>query len=173
MARAFVSLGSNIEPDKNMLHAIRLLAARLRVPAVSTVYLTEPIGPPEQPPYFNCVTKLETDLPPLELKHKVLRTIEKELGRTRSSDKFAPRTIDLDLILYDETILSGNDLVLPDPDILKRPFLIAGLYELDPELVLPGSATPIAEAAKNIRYDSMKPLSEYTGILRRELLHEQ
>ncbi len=171
MVRAFVSLGSNIEPERNVREAIRRLASKLRVQAISTVYLTGPIGNRDQPPYYNCVVQIETELPPLELKQNVLRTIENELGRIRVSDKFAPRTIDLDLILYGEIVTAEEGLSLPDPDILRRPFLIAALRELAPGLVLPGIAVSIAEASKNVHDGTMKPLAEYTDMLRKELAH--
>lgn len=169
MARAFVSAGSNIEPERNVREAIRHLASRVRVLAVSTVYLTEPIGTPDQPPYYNCVIEIETHLPPSELKRKVLGSIENGLGRIRTSDKSAPRTIDLDLILYDQLVMAEEELTLPDPDILRRPFLTAALYELDRDLVLPGTTISIAEAAKNVRDDAMKPLAAYTAVVREEL----
>lgn len=166
MGRAFVSAGSNIEPERNMREAVRHLASRVRVTALSTVYLTEPIGSPVQPAYYNCVIEIETDLAPLELKQKVLHRVEQDLGRVRSSDKFAPRTIDLDLILYDRIVMSDEALTLPDPDIFRRPFLIAALHELDPDLILPGTEAPVAEAAKKLRRDAMKPLAAYTATLR-------
>lgn len=171
MAKAFVSAGSNIEAEKNMRQALRLLVNDVRVRAVSTVYLTEPIGPPGRPPYYNCVIQIETALPPLVLKCHVLDRIEGELGRARSSDRYAPRTIDLDLILYDSVVLAEKELTLPDPDILRRPFLIAALRELAPDLVLPGTAVSIAEASKSVHFDTMKPLAAYTDTLRKELGH--
>ena len=138
MARAFVSVGSNIDPADNVKKAVRLLGAQTRILATSTVYLTEPLGRSGQPPYYNCVLEIETGTPPLDLKLTVLRRIEDSLGRLRGSDKFAPRTIDLDLILYDDITIAGEVLTIPDPDILQRSFLAIALYELAPDLVLPG-----------------------------------
>jgi len=86
------------------------------------------------------VVEIETNFSPEELKYKVLRKIEKDLGRRRSRDKYASRTIDLDLILYDELIVKGDNFTLPDPQIAKRPYLAIPLYELNPALVLPGQA---------------------------------
>lgn len=173
MARAFVSVGSNIEPEENVQAAVRLLAQSVTIRAISTVYLTEPVGPPRQPPYYNCVIDVETDLAPLDLKRNVLRRIETALGRTRTSDKFASRAIDLDLILYDKIVMTTDELVLPDPEILQRPFLTATLRELAPGLVLPGSETSIDDAASRMSYATMKPLEHYTKLLRKEILHER
>jgi dihydroneopterin aldolase/2-amino-4-hydroxy-6-hydroxymethyldihydropteridine diphosphokinase len=171
MARAFISAGSNIDPEANVRKAVRLLAAQARIRAISTVYLTEPIGRLGQPLYYNCVLEIETGTPPLDLKRTVLRPIEDSLGRTRSNDRFAPRTIDLDLILYNDITMAGEELTLPDPDILKRPFLAVALHELAPDLVLPGSGARIADIAAGMLRKTMKPLESYTDMLRRETGH--
>jgi dihydroneopterin aldolase/2-amino-4-hydroxy-6-hydroxymethyldihydropteridine diphosphokinase len=136
------------------------------------VYLTEPIGSAPQPPFYNCVIEIETELPPRELKHTVLRRIEDTLGRIRGGDKFAPRTIDLDLILYGDLAVTSDDLTLPDPDIAQRPFLAIGVHELAPGLVLPGSNVSIQKAASSLPRGNMKPLDNYTEHIRREILHD-
>jgi 2-amino-4-hydroxy-6-hydroxymethyldihydropteridine diphosphokinase len=173
MARAFISIGSNIDPETNVRDAVRRLGSTARVTAISTVYRTKPVGPPGQPWFYNCVVKIETDLAPRELKFRQLRRIESELGRTRGSDKFAARTIDLDLLLYDELVMTTPDLILPDPDILERPFLAIPLHELAPGLVLPGSGLHIREVAASMSTNAMKPLAAYTEHLRKEFLHER
>ncbi len=172
MARAFISAGSNIDPEKNVLSALRLLGMHARIRAISTAWLTEPIGMPGHPLFYNCVVEVETDLPPRELKINVLRRIEAELGRAWMHDKYAPRTIDLDLILYDEVVTASGQLVLPDPDIATRPFLAAGIAELAPGLVLPGSGSIIDDIAARQSKTAMKPLADYTNLLRKEILHE-
>ncbi len=171
MTRVFVSVGSNIEPDENVRKAIHVLSRRARVLGISTVYLTEPEGRPEQPPYYNCVVEIETSLPPAELKRTVLRRIEDELGRKRERDKYAARTIDLDLIVYGDLVLRTEDLTIPDPEIMRRPFLAVPLSELAPDLKLPGSGLDMKEAATTLPRDKMRPLTAYTDILRREILH--
>jgi 2-amino-4-hydroxy-6-hydroxymethyldihydropteridine diphosphokinase len=143
MARAFIGVGSNIEPAKNVQAAIRLLTARARIVAISTVYSTEPEGRPCQPPFYNCVVEIRTDAPPAVLKEELLRRIEADLGRVRTEDRFAPRPIDLDLILYDDLVLETDDITLPAPEIAHRSFLVMALCELAPELVLPGSHLPL------------------------------
>jgi 2-amino-4-hydroxy-6-hydroxymethyldihydropteridine diphosphokinase len=172
MTRAFVSIGSNIDPEANLQSALQRLRSTVQVMAISTVYRTEPVGPPGQPWFYNCVAEIETDLPPRELKSTLLRRIEGELGRVRSSDKFAARTIDLDLILYDELVMTTRDLTLPDPEIPKRPFLAIPLKELSPGLVLPGSGIPIGDAADALYPNAMVPLAAYTEHLRKEFLHD-
>jgi 2-amino-4-hydroxy-6-hydroxymethyldihydropteridine diphosphokinase len=144
----------------------------VRIVAVSTVYQTTAEGRPEEPFFYNCVVELETHSPPLELKSCVLRRIEWTLGRMRGQDKFAARTIDLDLILYDELVLSSEKLTLPDPEIARRPYLAVPLHELSPALVLPGWGTPISDIAARLAGSEMTPLKDYTERIRKEILHE-
>jgi 2-amino-4-hydroxy-6-hydroxymethyldihydropteridine diphosphokinase len=171
MVRAFIGVGSNIEPAENVRKALRLLASQVRIVDISNVYSTETEGRPEQPSYFNCVVEIETGLPPIELKQKVLRKVESELGRKRTKDKSAPRTIDLDLILYDDLVQNADDLILPDPQISTRPFLAIPLLELEPDLILPGINLPIKKVAAQLKPARMKPLKSYTGLLKKEILH--
>jgi 2-amino-4-hydroxy-6-hydroxymethyldihydropteridine diphosphokinase len=143
------------------------------VRAISTVYLTEPLGPKDQPPFYNCIVEIATQLTPRELKHGVLQGIEGVLGRKRTSDKFAPRTIDLDLLLYGDLTMTIDDHPLPDPDIFRRPFLAIALQEIAPGLVLPGSKTSVDEAAATLPRDGMRPLDTYTNLVRKEILHDR
>jgi len=172
MTVAFVSIGSNIAPEENVKKAVLLLGGISPIKAISTVYLTEPVGGAGQPSYYNCMVKIESALPPLELKRDVLSRIEDELGRKRGADKYAPRTIDLDLILYGDLAVTSDDLTLPDPDIVQRPFLAIGVHELAPGLVLPGSNLSIQKAASPLPRGNMKPLDHYTERIRREILHD-
>ena len=98
MSRAFISIGSNIDPGKNVKEALCQLKKQVSIQAISTVYLTAPVSATSQPFFYNCVIEIATQLPPHELKRTVLRRIEDVLGRKRTDDKFAPRTIDLDLL---------------------------------------------------------------------------
>jgi 2-amino-4-hydroxy-6-hydroxymethyldihydropteridine diphosphokinase len=171
VAHAFVSVGSNVNPAVNVRRAIRRLALHVHIVAVSTVYCTEPEGRPEQPHFYNCVVQIETGAPPVDLKYQVLRRIEAELGRKRSQDKYAPRTIDLDLILYDDLVIETGDLRLPDPQILRRPFLAIPLCELAPGLTLPGLNVRIDQVAAVLPEAGMMPLEDYTHLLKKELGH--
>jgi 2-amino-4-hydroxy-6-hydroxymethyldihydropteridine diphosphokinase len=145
------------------------LSRRVLVLGISTVYRTDPVGRPEQSPFYNCVVEIHTEIPPLELKFQVLRPIEKALGRHRTSDKHASRTIDLDLILYEDLVMNGDDIVLPDPDISRRFFLAVPLAELAPDLTMPGTDTRISELAAAFAGDERRPLKTYTALLRREI----
>jgi len=170
MARAFIGVGSNIDPAENVGKALRLLAKEMRVVAVSTVYETEPEGRPDQPHYYNGVAEIETEAPPAQLK-RALRAIEERLGRAPRMDRYAPRTIDLDVLVYDDVVAQTEELTLPDPDIATRPYLAVALAELAPDLALPGIAMTAAELAKKLPKQGMRALDGYSTALRREVAH--
>ncbi len=169
MTRAFIGLGSNIDPAGNVRSAVLALDRVAHPVRISTVYLTEALGDPTQPPYYNCVAAIATAMPPREIKFGLLRGIEDSLGRVRTADRYAPRTIDLDLIVYGELMLDEDGLRLPDPDILKRAFLALPLFELAPELMLAGYDVGIGEIAAGMQDTGMQPLEDYTSRLRDEL----
>jgi 2-amino-4-hydroxy-6-hydroxymethyldihydropteridine diphosphokinase len=169
MARAFIGIGSNVDPEKNVRAAVRSLAQQTRLAAMSMVYLTNALGHPEQPDFYNCVVEIETDIPPRQVKHVLLRPIENALGRNRTEDKFAPRTIDLDLIVYGDIAINTADMRLPDPEIMERPFLAIPLFEVAPELSLPGFNLRIHDIAARLPQSGMLPLEEYSSLLRREM----
>jgi len=172
MPRVLISVGSNLDPERHVLAALRLLHARLPVVAVSTFYRTPASGRPEQPDFINGAVEVRTELPPREIKYGVLRAIEAELGRRRSADAHAPRPIDLDLALYGDVQVAEEGLVVPDPEIIRRPFLAHPLAELAPELVVPGVGETLAGIAARLSREEMQPLPEYTDRVRRELSHE-
>lgn len=170
MMRSFVSVGSNIDPGENIKKALSKLSARVAVKGISTVYSTEPIGPPGQGEFYNCVVEIDSPMPPEDLKYRVLRPIEHELGRERNGDRYAARTIDLDLILCGERVVDSGSMRLPDPQILVRPFIAIPLRELSPGLVLPGMKESIDDVAGRLSAAGMKPLESYTARLRSEIL---
>lgn len=173
MSRAFIAAGSNIDPEKNIRSAVRLLGNHARVVDSSTFYRTEPLGRPDRPFYLNGVIEIETDMPPEKLKRDVLRRIERHLGRVRTPDRYAPRTIDLDLIAYDDIVMHTPELVLPHPDIAARPFVAVPLAELAPDLIFPGSTTSIRDIAASFSRAGMMPLDGFSQELRREISHDR
>jgi 2-amino-4-hydroxy-6-hydroxymethyldihydropteridine diphosphokinase len=140
----YISVGSNIEPSENILKALEKLERYVFVKATSTFYRTMPIGRPEQQFFLNGVWLIETGKSPRELKFGILRRIEEELGRIRTQDKYAARTIDLDIALYGDKVINEPGLVIPDPDIRRRNFIAIPLKELDPSLILPDTGEPIS-----------------------------
>jgi 2-amino-4-hydroxy-6-hydroxymethyldihydropteridine diphosphokinase len=148
--QAFLALGSNIEPEKNLPLAIAKLEIIGSLLAVSGVYQNPAVGPEPRPDFLNAAALVESELPPLEIRTR-LRTIETELGRVRSDDKYAPRTIDLDLCLLGGTILNTPELTLPDPDLLIRGFLAVTMAELAPGFPHPITKEPLADIASRLQ----------------------
>lgn len=167
MARVFIGVGSNIEPERNVREALRRLAREVTIVGVSTFYRSDPVGGPPQPRYVNGVVLVETDMPAADLKLLVLEPIEQALGRDRVTEqKAGPRTIDLDILLYDDLVVSSSTLVLPDPRIEERPFLAVPLSELAPRGILPGTRRTFEEIASSLPGRGMEPLSVMTEHLR-------
>lgn len=176
MTDAYVAVGANIRPESNIVAALDKLIRQVCVAASSTFYRTAPWGQPGQPPFSNGVWHLQTDIEPRPLKFEVLRTIEAELGRQRSADKYAPRPIDLDIIVYGELVRHEGGLTIPDPEIRERPFLALPLWELAPGLVLPDRGDRLADLAIVRRPPldlGLEPLPELTLTLKERIRDEQ
>jgi 2-amino-4-hydroxy-6-hydroxymethyldihydropteridine diphosphokinase len=143
---AYLSLGANLGDRAGNLAAAlaRLEAAGVRVERVSSLYETAPVGGPPQPPYLNLVARVETSLPPRELLRLCL-AVEAELGRVRTVH-WGPRTVDIDLLLYEGATSDDLELTLPHPRMAERQFVLVPLAEIAPDLRLPDGRTA-AEAA--------------------------
>jgi 2-amino-4-hydroxy-6-hydroxymethyldihydropteridine diphosphokinase len=137
--QAFIALGSNLEdPISQVRQAIdeldRLPSSKLLV--YSSLYRSAPIGPLDQPDFINAVAKVETRLNPHELLSALLE-IEQRHGRTRKFPN-EPRTLDLDILLYDDLKCHQHDLTLPHPRISQRAFVLQPLMEIAPDCQIPG-----------------------------------
>jgi 2-amino-4-hydroxy-6-hydroxymethyldihydropteridine diphosphokinase len=133
--KAVVALGANIgDPQEQMDVAIAMLKEATQVTAVSSYYVTKPVGGPEQPDYLNAVCILESELPALDLL-SLLHGIEKSLGRERI-ERWGPRTIDLDLIQYGALLSKAEELELPHPRAFERRFVLEPWLEIEPDAVL-------------------------------------
>jgi dihydroneopterin aldolase/2-amino-4-hydroxy-6-hydroxymethyldihydropteridine diphosphokinase len=153
--RAFISLGSNIEAERNLPAAVRRLAARCRLVAASPVYETRPVGTTDQPNFLNAAVLIETELTPGELKAQVLQAIEQALGRVRSEDKNAPRTIDLDISLFNEQVMTLGDRRIPDPEILEFAHIARPLADLAPGHRHPETGQTLEEIAEGLSQDGL------------------
>ncbi|MGC9334521.1 MAG: 2-amino-4-hydroxy-6-hydroxymethyldihydropteridine diphosphokinase [Anaerolineae bacterium] len=149
MNRVLIALGSNINSERNMREAVRLLALRCRMIAISPVYETVPVGNTEQSNFLNAAALIETDLNAMELKARVLQVIEEEMGRVRTEDKNAPRTIDLDIALFGDKILDLGPRHIPDPDILRYPHIAVPLADLAPTVRHPEDGRTLHEIAQS------------------------
>lgn len=144
---AFIALGSNILPEHYLPLAVHHLRQLGTLIACSNIYQNPAIGDEPQPDYLNAAVLIETSLRPLEMRDK-LRELEARLDRVRTSDKYAARTIDLDLCIYGDLQLELPAFILPDPDILTRAHLALTLAELHPDHIYPGSERTLRSIAQ-------------------------
>jgi 2-amino-4-hydroxy-6-hydroxymethyldihydropteridine diphosphokinase len=158
MPIAYLSLGSNVDKEVNLPAAVRLLAAHGRVLAVSAVYETAPVGNPSDPSFFNAAVALETAMHPVELKQQMLAGIEQQLGRQRSADPNAPRTIDIDISLYADAILDLGKRHIPDPEIVRFPHIAVPLADLAPNYRHPETGETLAQIAARVTAVAGQPL---------------
>jgi len=146
----YVSLGSNIEPERNLARAIDLLREKTNVLAVSSAYQTAPQGFTEQADFLNMAVALTTMLDAESLKREVLDAIERELQRVRDpNNKNAPRTIDLDISLWGSAVFEygAKPYRIPDPDIVRFAHVAVPLAELAPDYVHPTDGRTLREIA--------------------------
>ncbi|HBX57927.1 2-amino-4-hydroxy-6-hydroxymethyldihydropteridine diphosphokinase [Pseudomonas sp. UBA2684] len=143
MERAYIGLGSNLaEPLQQLRGALAALASlpQSRLFASSSFYASDPLGPADQPRYVNAVAALDTDLAPLALLD-ALQAIELQQGRERKAERWGPRTLDLDILLFGQRCLNEPRLTVPHYHMHARPFVLYPLAELAPGLHLPDGRT--------------------------------
>ena len=155
MTEVFVALGSNIDGERNLREAVRRLALGCRVVAVSPVYETAPVGKTDQANFLNAAVLIETDLTVVELKEQVLQVIEKELGRVRTADKNAPRTIDLDIALFGDQVLDHGARQIPDPELLRYAHIAVPLADLAPTRRHQEDGRTLIEIAQSLATDGL------------------
>lgn len=143
----FVSLGSNVEPQKNLNLALDALTKRFGAICQSTVYRNKAVGF-EGDPFLNLVVGFTT-FEPVEAVLDALHAVEDQFGRVRSDDKFAPRTLDMDLLLYGDAVLCRDKLVVPRPELSEYAFMLRPLAELAGHRRHPVSGMPLALVWKN------------------------
>jgi 2-amino-4-hydroxy-6-hydroxymethyldihydropteridine diphosphokinase len=159
----YLSLGSNVgDRDANLRDAIRRLEAVGSIVAVSSFYETEPVEFTAQDWFLNCVVRLETERTPLDLLKSILE-IEQSMGRRRMHNK-GPRNIDIDILLFDDSVVNATDLTIPHPAMHQRRFVLAPLAEIAPNLEHPVmhktakellEALPVGQAIR--KHDTKNP----------------
>lgn len=165
MHRVVVILGSNIDKERNLPAAIRLLADSVAIIDVSTVYETAPVGLREQPHFFNAAVLLQTHESAAELKDGLLAGVERRLGRRRTNDKNAPRTIDLDIALYDSAVLDyipadGRVRHIPEPDLLRFAHCALPVADLLPDMPHPETGESIGSIAARMQNETLTILGQ-------------
>jgi 2-amino-4-hydroxy-6-hydroxymethyldihydropteridine diphosphokinase len=144
MTIAYLGLGSNIEnKEEHLNQAITLIKDFYTVKAISPVYLTEPVGLPDQDWFLNCVVEIETDVDPHTLLLKI-KSIEKKLGRKKTV-RNGPRSIDIDILFYGDLVIQTKQLVIPHPRLQERLFVLQPLLDLNPCFIDPVSHKTIQE----------------------------
>ena len=158
----YLSLGSNIEPDSNIVAAVQLLRRQTTVLALSSVYETPPQGFIEQAPFLNMAVKLHTKRTPIQLKTEVIDRIETQLKRLRDrQNKNAPRTIDLDISLWNEDAFEYGEKPwkVPDGDILRYAHVAIPLAELAPDYAHPQAGLPLREIAASFKSEDLRRIA--------------
>lgn len=188
-ALAFIGIGSNLQPRESLVGALTHLAATpgISISGISTIYRTAPLPPPEpfpggsdednkepDPDFFNGVLELRTGLSARDLLARLF-DIETALGRKRTSNRYAPRTIDLDLLLFGRIHHAkgsprwepiGPAGILLHDDVTRRAFVTLPLLELAPSLTLPPEGKTLAEVAAVFDSPGGTPEMEFTATLR-------
>ena len=149
---AYIALGSNLgDRERHLdagLAALRALPG-VRDVVVSRIYETDPVGPGEQRPYLNAVARVRTRLAPRVLLDRLFE-IERSEGRERSGERNAPRTLDLDLILYGDLVLDETGLIVPHPRFRERRFVLEPLAEIAPAFVDPVTRRTVADLLSDL-----------------------
>ena len=151
MAKIFLGLGSNLGgPAKKMRGALARIHDCMVVEQLSSLYRTEPVGLSDQPFFLNAVLAGRTSLRAPELLEN-LSALEQKMGRLRNV-KMGPRTIDIDLLVYDDLKIDTPQLTLPHPRMIERRFVLAPLAEIAPEFRPPGMAKTVSELLSELAY---------------------
>jgi len=155
MASIFIAVGSNIDPEHNLSLGVRYLhnVPELTVTQTSSWYKTRPWGIEDQAYFLNAVVGGTTTLSPYQLL-KTTQNIETQLGRQRTI-KNGPRTLDLDILLYDEQEMHEPDLTIPHPGLYERDFMLIPLIEIAPTVIHPTLQAPVKDLTHLIQYQQI------------------
>ena len=162
MDRVYIGLGSNLAEPRHQLRSA--LDALTRIPdtqlaAVSSLYLSDPLGPPDQPRYHNAVAALNTSLPPLALLD-ALQAIELAHGRQRKAERWGPRTLDLDILLFGDRLISDARLTVPHYHMHARAFVLYPLTEIAPDGLQLADGRSLAALVASCPYEGLERLGE-------------
>lgn len=146
MATAYIGIGTNIgERVANVDRALSLMSdAGIRLIRCSSLHETTPWGVTDQPNFINAAAMVETDLAPHDL-FTTLKSIERRMGRLFEQERWGPRVIDLDILLYDDEVIDTHDLKVPHPLMHERAFVLVPLNEIAPDAMHPVLCKRVSE----------------------------
>lgn len=154
---AYIGLGSNLENPEQQIRsavdAIKQIPDTL-LSGLSALYYSRPMGPQDQPDYMNAVAKLSTSLTPIALLDE-LQKIENDAGRVRKDNRWGPRILDLDILLYNNDVINSERLIVPHYGLKEREFVLIPLNEIAPTLTLP-DGDAINELSQKIPSNGLK-----------------
>lgn len=156
MTVVYIAIGSNLASPLEQVNAAIQAIGEIpdsRIMAVSSFYRTPPLGPQDQPDYLNAAVALETTLAPEELLNHTQR-IELQQGRVRKAERWGPRTLDLDIMLFGDEVINTERLTVPHYDMKNRGFMLWPLFEIAPDLHFPDDNQSLAEC---LSYMSPRP----------------
>jgi 2-amino-4-hydroxy-6-hydroxymethyldihydropteridine diphosphokinase len=162
MERVYIGLGSNLaEPREQLRGALKALAAlpSSSLVAVSSLYISDPLGPPDQPRYNNAVAALDTSLAPLTLLD-ALQAIEQAQGRERKAERWGPRTLDLDILLFGDRLLDEPRLTVPHYHLHARAFVLYPLAEVAPDTLQLADGRHLADLLVACPFEGLERLDE-------------
>jgi 2-amino-4-hydroxy-6-hydroxymethyldihydropteridine diphosphokinase len=157
MITAFIAVGSNLnDPVAQTNIAINALKKlpETQFLQASSLYSSTPMGPQNQPDYINAVVSIKTKLPPIELLNAT-QAIELEHGRVRKEERWGPRTLDLDILLYGEEVIDSERLIVPHYGMKNREFVLYPLAEIAPDLKLP-DGTELSSLLKKVDKNGLR-----------------
>ncbi|MFC0226412.1 2-amino-4-hydroxy-6-hydroxymethyldihydropteridine diphosphokinase [Serratia aquatilis] len=157
MVRVYIALGSNLaHPLQQVETALEALdhIPQSSLIACSPFYRTKPLGPQNQPDYLNAVVALDTQLPPEQLLDHT-QAIERNQGRVRKDERWGPRTLDLDIMLYGDKLIDTERLTVPHYGLKQREFMLYPLADIAAELVFPDGET-LADCLKRVPKNGME-----------------
>ena len=162
---AYIGLGSNLQdPERQIRSALQSLYASpdIQLQQSSSLYRSHPMGVAEQPDYVNAVAKISTELYPMELL-AILQEIERQHQRVRTGERWGPRTLDLDILLYGDLEMQTKELQIPHPGISEREFVLIPLQEIDENLIIPGKGGLLGLIEKLPQYQLTRLASPDVG----------
>lgn len=157
---AYIGLGSNLANPVAQIKSARVVItsiAGIQELAFSSLYHSSPMGPQNQPDYVNAVMCITTDLLPMDLLH-CLQAIENDHGRVRKGERWGARTLDLDILIYGDQEINLPDLTIPHKGLDERSFVLYPLFEIAPQLVVPGKG-PIAGLVANCPLSGLRRMN--------------